>query len=164
MNALALFRSINSVILPFDFARVADQFLETVTNIQTKVTSGTFNFHSVLEKIRELKKQSEALNSTILRGQGAKRETIYELNRLLMEVSKILTSTYYTNAGRYEQDPAFTLPFVPALQCARELAGLDPKSDAAGFLRTKIVREVNRVNHQLNLAISRIVEAIRIMG
>jgi hypothetical protein len=80
-----------------------------------------------------------------------------------MEVSKILTSTYYARAGRYEHDPAYSLGFVPALQEAGKLAGLDPESDGAGFLRTKMVREVNRVNHQLSEATGRIVEAIRMI-
>jgi hypothetical protein len=52
---------------------------------------------------------------------------------------------------------------VPALQEAGKLAGLDPESDGAGFLRTKMVREVNRVNHQLSEATGRIVEAIRMI-
>jgi Iap family predicted aminopeptidase len=163
MNALAVLRSLNSEVLPFDFAQVADQYLKTLTDIQTRVTSGAFNLNKVLDKVRELKSQSEALNAAITQAKGTKKETIYALNRLLMEVSKILTSTYYARAGRYEHDPAYSLGFVPALQEAGKLAGLDPESDGAGFLRTKMVREVNRVNHQLSEATGRIVEAIRMI-
>ena len=164
MNALALYRSVNSRVFPYDFASVADQYMKTVTDIQTRVTSGTFNLNPVLDKIRELKKQAGTLNSAIARVPGARKETIYELNRLLMEISKILTSLYYTNAGRYDHDPAYTLPFLPALAEAVKLAGVDPGSHEAGLMRTKLVREMNRVNHQLNGAMIKLAEALRILS
>jgi len=143
MNALATFRSMNSTIFPFDFARVADQYLETVTDIQTKVTSGIFNLNPVLDKIRELKRRGEALNSAIFGQRGEEGDDIRVEPGPHGGFQDPYLDLLY-QCGRYEQDPAYTLPAVPALQGARELAGLDPGSDEAGFLRTKIVREANR--------------------
>jgi hypothetical protein len=163
MNALALFRSVNRALLPFDFSLVADQYSGVVSDLQTRVTSGTFNLNPVLDKIRELKFQAERLNVLAGKTKDSNKQTLYALNRLLMGASKVLTSTFYTYAGKFEQDPAFTLPHVPALQEARKLAGMDLESDEARILRARMVREVNKVNHRLNGAIHQLREAVRLL-
>ena len=163
MEALAVFRSVNSAVLPFNFSLVADQYQEVATAIQTQATSGTFNLDSCLGRIRMLKARSETLNAAIATFQNGGKEKLYELNRILMQVSRILTSIYYTDAGKYDQDPAYGIPSLPALQGAKRLAELDPGSDEAGFLRTRLVRNLNRVNHQLDRAVRKLDEAVKVI-
>jgi hypothetical protein len=163
MEALATLRSVNCTVLPFDLALVAEQFEEVVTDIQTKAGSGTFNLDRVLGRVRELRARAEALNGAVARlGEGdvVKAAT---LNCVLMGASRVLTSTFYTQIGRYDQDPAYDIPHIPALQDVKRLAGLEPEGDEAGFLLTKMVREMNRVSHQLDAAIGLVDEAVKII-
>ncbi|MBL7080926.1 hypothetical protein ISS39_11445, partial [Candidatus Bathyarchaeota archaeon] len=60
--------------------------------------------------------------------------------------------------------PAYGIPHLPALQDAAKLAGLDPGSDEAGFLRTRMVRETNRVCKALDTATRLIEEATALAG
>ena len=163
MAALAIFRSVNSAVLPFDFSLAADQYQDVVIRIQTRTTSGTFNLNPVLDRVRALKAHSEELNAIISGLKNAQRERLYELNGLLMEIARILTSTFYTYAGTYDQDPAYGIPSLPALQDAGKLALMDPESDEARFLQTRMVREINKVNHRLDGAVRKIDEAIKVI-
>ncbi len=156
MEALAIRRSVNSRVHPFDFTRVAEMYEETAMEIQTRAASGAFNLGPVLERVRELKAKAEMLNDAL--GSLGEQEAP-EVNDLLVGITRVLTSTFYTNAGHFDQDPAYGIPHLPTLQDAAKLAGLDPGSDEAGFLRTRLVRETNRVCKALETATRLIEEA-----
>ena len=70
----------------------------------------------------------------------------------LRGIGRVVNPVLYTQAGDYDQDPALQLPLLPGLQPARQLAKLDPKSDEYGFLRTRAVRERNRMVDALHRA------------
>ena len=74
-----------------------------------------------------------------------------------MRASRTLTSTLYTYEGRYDQDPAYGLPPLPALQRATELAELPKGSDEEGFLRTRLAREMNKVCSRLE-SVNRLID------
>jgi N-acetylated-alpha-linked acidic dipeptidase len=160
MEALSVLRSVNSDILPFDLAQVAREYEEVVTDIQTRAASGTFNLSPVLDMIREMKSKAERLNAAVAKLGEIGVERASRLNSLLMRASRTLTSTLYTYEGHYDQDPAYGLPPLPALQRATELAGLPKGSDEEGFLRTRLEREMNKVCSRLETAISLIDEAV----
>jgi hypothetical protein len=71
------------------------------------------------------------------------------LNRVLLKLSHRLNATLYTAAGRFDQDAASALPILPALDRARKLNELDSASDLYGFLKTRMVRERNRIDDAL---------------
>ncbi|MDH5792649.1 MAG: M28 family peptidase, partial [Candidatus Bathyarchaeota archaeon] len=152
MEALAVLRSVNRDILPFDLAQVAGEYEEVTTGIQTRAASGTFNLSQVLDRIREMKSSAERLNAAVATLGEIGVERASRLNGLLMRASRTLTSTLYTYEGRYDQDPAYGLPPLPALQRATELAGLLKGSDEEGFLRTRLMREMNKVCSRLESA------------
>lgn len=70
MEALAVLRSVNGAVMPFDFAEVAETYERVVTVIQTMAASGTFNLNPVLDGIRELKSNIEALNEALAGTEG----------------------------------------------------------------------------------------------
>jgi Zn-dependent M28 family amino/carboxypeptidase len=70
-------------------------------------------------------------------------------NGLVMAATHRLNSTLYTKAGRFDQDPAATLPILPLLARAKELATLAKDSDTYGFLETELVRGRNAVEATL---------------
>jgi hypothetical protein len=159
MEALAIRRSVNSVVLPFDFTQAAMMYEETASDIQTR--AGTINLDLVLDRIKELKTKAGDLNMAI---DGLSKEKVPEVNDLLVEISRILTSTFYTYTGPFDQDPAYGIPPLPSLQDAARLAGLEPGSDDAGFLSTRMVREINRVCKALDTATRLIEEATALAG
>ncbi len=158
MEALAIYRSVNAGVLPFDFAEVAGRYEETVVEIKERA-SDAFDLNPTLDRIGELKSKSERMNEAIARLDESKAP---EVNDILSRVSKILTSTFYTHAGPFDQDPAYGIPHLPGLQDAARLSGLDPASDEAGFLWTRLIRETNRVEKALDRAIELVSEARRI--
>jgi len=161
MEALAIRRSVNSKVHPFDFTQVAEMYEETAMEIQTRAASGTFNLGPVLDRVRELRAKAETLNGTLGDLEEQKAPAI---NDLLVGITRVLTSTFYTHAGPFDQDPAYGIPHLPALQDVAMLAGLDPGSDEAGFLRTRLVRETNRVCKALDMVIRLIEEATALVG
>jgi hypothetical protein len=162
MITLAVFRSANASILPFDFSMVADEYERAISEIQTRAASGTFNLLSLLEKVRRLKAQAETLRGAAEHLCEAEGEVLREVNGCLMRASRLLTSTLYTYKGRYDQDPAYGIPVLPALREAERLSTLDPESDEARFLKTKLVREMNMVGDRLKEAIEALEEAYRL--
>lgn len=76
-----------------------------------------------------------------------------QANEAIKQVSHVLTMLSFTYGDRFDHDPAMPLPAVPLLDGARTLARLEPGSDAYGFLRTRLVRNRNRVIHELNNAL-----------
>jgi hypothetical protein len=164
MEALAIYRSMNSPLLPFDFIEMAAQYEEVVTEIQTHTASGTFNLNPVLDRVRALKVKAEALNEAITGNKELSVEETRPVDALLMDAAKTLLSTFYTYAGRYDQDPAYTLLHIPGLQKAKTLAVLEPGSDEAGFMATTVLREMNRVIHILDDATCTLDRALRLIG
>jgi N-acetylated-alpha-linked acidic dipeptidase len=158
MEALAIYRSVNAGVLPFDFSEVAGRYKETVAEIKERA-SGSFNLDNVLDRIGELRAQSEKLNEAIA---GLDESRAPRVNDILSRVSKMLTSTFYTHTGSFDQDPAYGIPHLSALQDAARLSGLDPASDEAGFLWTRLIRETNRVEKALDRAVELLSEARRI--
>ncbi len=164
MEALAILRSVNRDVLPFDFAQVAGEYDDVVTGIKTRAAPGTFNLNPVLDRIREMKSRTERLNAAVAKLSNIGVGSASRLNGLLMRASRILTSTLYTYEGRYDQDPAYGLPPLPSLQRATELVELPKGSDGEGFLRTRLVREMNKVCSRLETATWLIDEAVRESG
>lgn len=161
MEALSILRSVNSRVLPFDFAEVAGEYETVLTDIQTGAGPGTFNLSPVLDRVRGLKARSGELNVAISGLEDIGDDALRRLNSLLTRVAKILTSTLYTYEGRYDQDPAYGIPPLPALQGVMALAKTPPGSDEEGFLRTRLVREMNMVSSRLKAATGLVEETIK---
>ena len=80
------------------------------------------------------------------------------VNRRLKKVSRILQPAFCTEVDRFDQDLAIRILPLPKLQPVKELADMDQTSDEARFLKTGLVREMNKVSHALSEAIETIEE------
>lgn len=78
-------------------------------------------------------------------------------NALTSSLSRILIPVNYTRLGPFEHDLALRSDPIPGLSDAARLGSLDQASDEFFFLRTKLTRERNRVEHALRSAL-RLVE------
>ena len=105
-----------------------------------------------------------ALNEAIAGMKKLGVEETRPVDALLMDAAKTLLSTFYTYAGRYDQDPAYTLLHIPGLQAVKTLAALEPGSNEAGFMAITVLREMNRVNHLLDDAACTLDRALRLIS
>ncbi len=64
----------------------------------------------------------------------------------------------YTTGDPFRHDLALPIPPLAGLQPARDLASLDPSTDAARFAAAGLVRERNRVVHALGEALDALKE------
>ncbi len=74
-----------------------------------------------------------------------------------MALCRLLIPVNYTRSGPFEHDLALRSDPLPGLSDAARSGTLDRSSDDFYFLRTKLVRERNRVEHALRSAL-RLVE------
>jgi hypothetical protein len=160
MEAITIYRSVNTTVLPFDFSQVADMYKETLEEIQVKATIELFDLSPILKKIREIKKKALELNSSI--GKFKNDKNAEKLNNLLIKITRILTSTYYTESGPFDQDPAYGIPSLPTLQGLTQLKNLNPQSDSARFLMTGMIRKANKIYTSLDETYSLLDKAVKL--
>ncbi|MDP9472530.1 MAG: hypothetical protein M3Q71_17995 [Chloroflexota bacterium] len=79
-----------------------------------------------------------------------------EANRRTMALCRLLIPVNYTRSGPFGQDLALAAPPLPGLADAGRLATLPPGGNDVHFLRTKLVRERNRVEHALRAGFHRV--------
>jgi len=84
------------------------------------------------------------------------------VNRGLMRLSRVLVPLSYTSGDRFTHDLAIPLPPLASLQRVRELAALDPETDAFKFARAALVRERNRAVHAFDTAASAADDLLRL--
>ncbi|RMF85066.1 MAG: hypothetical protein D6736_18060, partial [Nitrospinota bacterium] len=151
-------------VLPYDYAAVADEFARILGDIQTKAGSH-FDLNPVQEKVRRLKELCVTLNRVKERiGKEGTVEQCRRLNKTLMALGRHLIPVNYTSVGPFDHDLATRVEPIPALQPATQLASLDPESNEYRFLRTRLVRERNKVAHALSLACTEIENTLTALG
>ena len=79
-------------------------------------------------------------------------------NRLLMDLGRLLVPVNFTEHGPFEQDLALGTQPVPGLREVAQLGTLDAESDDFRFLRTRLVRQQNRIEHAMRAALRLVTE------
>jgi len=127
--------------LPYEFVTAAKDFEKLLVELND-AAAGHLDLAPVAKTAEGFEAAAAKLEALRDKLSGAKVEAF---NRGLMSISRIINPVLYTQTGDFDQDPALQLPLLPAMQPVRRLAKLDPKSDEYGFLRTRLVRERNRI-------------------
>ncbi|WP_173089085.1 M28 family peptidase [Devosia sp. 1635] len=141
--AHALLRLTQDEVLPLDLqAQISD--LKTMVASISESAGNHVDLSSVIGKLDELDSALNVINTV----------PAAQANEVIKAVSHALTTLSFTSGNRFDHDPAMPLPAFPALDGARKLAQLDPSSNDYGFLFTRLVRNRNMVNHELNTAIA----------
>jgi len=163
MEILTVTRFLTCKVLPFSFVDVSKDYENALLDLQKRAPKNKDYVNPTMDRVKTMKTKAEALNKALEGLQkSSDAEKITKINHLLEKIAKVLTTTLYTYSGRHDQDPAYSLGVVPLLQPLAELGKLKPGSDEAGFLRTRIVRNANRVNDELESAIKLMEKALRI--
>lgn len=157
----------NAEVLPFDFTKMAEEYVKTLTELTSK-TGESFDLKPLVTKAKQLKANAATLRTVGSRLSKAKGKTasskVKELNEAQMKLSRILVPALFTRTGRYDQDPAVDAPFFSGLQEAVKLNSTDLGANERGFLLTQAVRERNRVSDALDQAIDTIEDCLAKLG
>jgi hypothetical protein len=143
-------RWLNAPVLPLDHGRAAQGLVGELEALQA-AAGARFDLAPALEAARGLLDRLQRAAEVLAKPPDARVEAI---NRALMRLSRLLVPLAYTSGDRFTHDLALPLPPLAGLQRARELAALDPGSDAFKFARAALVRERNRAVHALDSAAS----------
>jgi hypothetical protein len=147
---LTCWRLCTAPVLPFNFAETAQELRDRLRALQD-LAHGRFDVTPLIAEADALHADAARLNVAVAAasGDGARAE---DLNTAIMAVARALIPVNYTKAGPFEVDLALASPALPGLAAVSVLGMLDPASDDARFLRTRLVRERNRVWHALATA------------
>jgi hypothetical protein len=128
--------------LPFDPAAGADEIADAV-DAYGRAAGGAFDLTSTAQFARE--------TAAAIR-EAPESKDVLATNRRTLALGRHLIPVNYTRTGPFEHDLALATKPVPGLSEAGELASLPNDSNEFFFLRTKLVRERNRVEHALRAA------------
>jgi len=147
-------RWLNAPVLPLDHGRAARGLLAELETLQA--AAGTrFDLTPAVAAARALNDRlarvAAALAAVDATTPAARLDAV---NRGLMRLSRVLVPLSYTSGDRFTHDLALPLPPLAGLQRVRELAALDPDTDAFKFARAALVRERNRAVHAFDTAAS----------
>ena len=146
--AETLWRLCTAERLPIDPAAAADEIADTLARYHADA-GGALDLSGSETLARDLSASIRAADPTSMSPAKA--------NDLVMGLCRRLIPVNYTRSGPFEQDLALGTRPLPGLADAGKLAFLDPTADEFHYLRTKLVRERNRVEHALRAAL-RLVE------
>jgi len=136
-----VWRLVTAEKLPYEFVTAAKDFQKLLAELND-AADGHLDLAPIVKTAEGFEAAAAKLEALRDKVTGSMVETF---NTGLMRLSRIINPVLYTANGDFEQDPALQLPMLPAMQPARMLAKLDPSCDEYRFLRTKLVRERNRV-------------------
>ena len=148
-----LFALATAIDLPLKIAPIATAYVKALDEIAT-AAGARLDLTSTVRAAATLAQAAERLD-TLPRPTDARGSAT--MNAFLVRLTHSLNSTLYTKAGRFDQDPAATVPLLPLLARARELPQLTPDSDAYGFLETELLRGRNAVETTLRESAQQIV-------
>jgi hypothetical protein len=146
-------------VLPLNFIPSAHDFVTLLRDLHARGRGrlALTDLIAKAERFCALAASLEAVTARIAgaaprRGRGKAPSRVERLNRGLMALSRIINPVLYTVEGPYDHDPALQVPLLPGLQGIGRLVALGVESDEYGFLRTRLVRERNRVADALDAA------------
>jgi len=148
-----IFRMTNCPALPLSFVPYADYLVEVLEDYQAKAdkVKAYFNIHSTVANAGEFRELARELEDAVGRTvrEGADPETLEELNRCLMKVSRCVNPVAHSNAGPTEQITMETFgatPFPRINEIIRLSEMTLHQSPEFKFLRTKLIRQRNEVD------------------
>ena len=140
-----LWRLCTTPLLPMNFGPVMAEIRQQLDDLQQ--AAGPALDLSVLTARAAQLTDAAASFYTLCAGVAVTAEPTQAaaLNRRIKRLSRILIPITYTAAGRFDHDPAWSMPHLPLLTEARRLAQLPTDSDDFHFLRTQLVRHINQI-------------------
>jgi hypothetical protein len=136
--------------LPFDYASSADEMARTLARYH-EAARGRLDLERTKELATELGQE--------LRSGAVDHLDPARANVVLIELGHLLIPVNYTRWGPFEHDLALGTQPIPGLADTTRLGQLDPADNELRYVRTRLERERNRVEHALRAAL-RLVRAV----
>ena len=150
----AVLRCLDLPLLPLEPVRMA-RALEAAVEELRSVAGRRVDLEPAAAAARRLVERTGSLGAALDRLAAAGPDggriggQIEAANRVLMRLSRVLVPLAYTTGDRFDHDLALPVPPLAGLQRARELATVDPRSDAFRFTLAALGRERNRAVHAM---------------
>ena len=134
----------NATIAPFDFGATAEEFGRTLARYQ-EAAGEAYRFDAARAALAELGEawQRFAEGAKSLAGRSAGDAEVRRANTVLRRLARLLVPVNFTTGLGFFHDPAETIPPLPDLAPALELARAAP--ERRGFLLTHLQRGENRL-------------------
>ncbi len=137
-----------NTILPLDFAEAAQEIVDILGELKER-SGGKFSLDSTIHNAKALLKNAKVFHSAMSSVNMNDDKKIEVINQTLMRLGRILIPIVQTGVSPFDHDLALPMKRMQALQPVADLAAMDEASDASRFLKTRLVRERNRVDHAL---------------
>ncbi len=135
--ALAVLRNANAGYLGFDWRVTAAEFADTLDRY-AEAAGSAFDFGYARSELTGLSGQLDRFYQGI--AQGSIDED--RANHVILRLARLLIPVNFTREARFWHDPALTIPPLPDLSVALELADMDETH--RGFAKTHLKRGQNR--------------------
>ncbi|MEM9900037.1 MAG: M28 family peptidase [Pseudomonadota bacterium] len=134
---LAILRTANAEILPFDWRATAREFLGTIARYQ-EAAGDLFDLSPAKAATEDLLGALQEFYSGVASGdiEPAKANTI------IQDLARILVPINFCREPRFRHDPAVTVPPLPTIATATELA---QHTETLGFAQNQLLRGQNRL-------------------
>lgn len=139
-----------SPILPHDFRTAAEEFRETLRNIESDSTTSFGELHDRVDRFEDAIERAHAEFESLAPTEVGGRV----IEALQVDLGNLLVPTLYMRSSDYEPEPALSQNRLPGLQIARQLEGSADRERR--FIETSLQRARNRVAHRLDLATARL--------
>jgi hypothetical protein len=150
---IVLNRLINSPLLPMDFRMTVQEIQAELSRYREKANDQFDLLSRALGRIKQLQEDLKTFYKLMDEFLDKGKELPYHrINLDLLHLSRILTRINYTEAGQFDQDPAYGLPPVPLLRRMNELANLEKGNALYQQTITFLVRRQNALCYALRQA------------
>jgi hypothetical protein len=143
----------NAEVLPFDF-RAAVRELSAAVDGYVEVAGKRLDLGAVSSALGQLSVKIEAFHKCV----AESKISPHTANEAMRELARALVPLNYARFGRYEQDPAVTLPPVPLLSIAADLDIYD--KDTIGFALATLLRGRNAALDAIDRADAAVTQAM----
>jgi len=125
-------------LLPIDWRDAVDDLAGTLSGYQ-QAAGERFDLKPAREALLELKARLETFYGAVEAGRIEPRRA----NAVIRSLARLLVPLNFARKGPFAQDPAVTLPAIPALALAHELDAFD--EGTMGFALTTLLRGRNQL-------------------
>ena len=155
----AVRRAANVTVAPFDFHATVAAFKHTLEARQ-KAAGDHFSFATAREALNQLEAALEGFKThcATLEARPINDAAVCAANHAIRRLARLLVPVNYTRHTAFFHDPAETIPALPDLSPALEIAQASPHM--RGFYRTHLTRGQNRLVAALRDAARTLKEAM----
>jgi len=140
----SMIRVLNARVLPYDFRLTASELADDLAGYVDEAADRV-DLSGPVSELARLQRALEDLYE-ILSSRDLSDEEADRVNRLFLELARILVPIEYAEGGRFDHDPALPRPPIPRLARIGDLSGVEKAApEMFPFLASELRRQANFV-------------------